>query len=250
MHLSLGRVYVDVNSLRLDLKTQVEERVPSLGQKGRIRLLNALLDHCRLYGSVVDEEQHVRSLGAVVGITDPAAALKPPSIVVNFQLYQVIGSACAVDLPYTILDCSSSRDRNTAASIIAYFLTREGDTNAVDGVSSHEIQYLCVLLTRGAESPTARWDIVEQIFHRDLSARPPSSGLRLHTLSRFRTCKFSIRIVRFPRTTRFFSPSCDFQVGNVADTRQRLATETIGADGGKIFKRLQLGCCEALAKNW
>lgn len=141
-------MYIDIDSLRLNLKAQVEERMPSLWQKGCIRLLDALLDHCRFYRSVIDKEQHVRSLGAVVGIADPAAALEPPSIMLNIQLYQIIGRACAMNLSYSIFDGSRSGNRDTATSIVAYLLTREGDTCAVDGISSNEIQYLCILFTR------------------------------------------------------------------------------------------------------
>lgn len=39
-------------------------------------------------------------------------------------------------------------------------------------------------------------------------------------------------------------------MGNVADTRQRLATKSVRADGRQIFKSLELGGGKALTQDW
>lgn len=66
--------------------------------------------------------------------------------------------------------------------------------------------------------------------YRDSGTLPSSLGLWVCALARLWTGKLAVCVMSLPSTTRLFRPSRDFEMGNVTDTRQRLATEPVRAD--------------------
>lgn len=86
-------------------------------------------------------------------------------------------------------------------------------------------------------------------IYRDLSSLPAGRWLWISTLAWLLRHQFAVRKVSAPRTTRFLGFGGDAEMGNVADTRQSLATETIRPDRRQVLKGLQFGCRETLAQN-
>lgn len=68
-------------------------------------------------------------------------------------------------------------------------------------------------------------------------------------MARLRTGQLAISKMGFPGTTRLFRPSGDFEVGNMTDTCQGLATKPVGADRSQVFKSLELGSSKSFAQN-
>src|SRR4051812_40861087 len=119
--------------------------MPSFRQKSGICLLNALLDHCRLNRSMVDEKKHLRPFCAVVRITDPTVTLEAPAVIFDAQGDQLVGGGTSMNLSNTVFRTSSSRHCHTASSIVAHLPTRERDTLAVNSITSNEVEDFRIL---------------------------------------------------------------------------------------------------------
>lgn len=134
-------------------------------------------------------------------------------------------------------------------------LAREGNTDAMHGVATDQVEDLGILLTCGTKGASARRNIIEKILdlglvnsvvysvcirpYRYLCALTTSAGLRFSALIRFGRHGLPIGIMGFPGTAGLFGPGRDTQVGYVADTGQSFTAKSVGADSCQVFEGLQ-----------
>ena len=108
-------MYIDVNSLRLDVQAEIDERVPAFRKIGRVSLLYSLFDRRRLHRAMVDEEEKRCLLDIVICITRPARSPETPFFVTDLEINKLIGNSTSMDLADAI-DGTSIRRRRYAHS--------------------------------------------------------------------------------------------------------------------------------------
>lgn len=90
---------------------------------------------------------------------------------------------------------------------------------------------------------------MEANTHSYLSPSAASSGFRRSRLTWFRWDQLAITIMRSPSTARSSRLSCNRQVGNMADTSQCFATETVCPDRSEVLEFFEFGRCESFAED-
>ena len=91
-------MHIDINSLRIDVQAEIDKRVPTFREIGRVSLLYSLFDRRRLHRAMVDEEEKGCLLDIVICITRPARSREPPFFVTDLEFNELIGNSTSMDL--------------------------------------------------------------------------------------------------------------------------------------------------------
>lgn len=157
---SFRRVYVDIDSLGVDFKIDIDERVPAFGQECGIGLFHGFLERRRFDGTMVDEEQEHGSLDVVIRVGSPARGFKSVLCIGDTEFNELVRNGTAMNLTDTVDSRGIGGSRYPERGF-PMLLARKGDPGAMDRISADDIKYLCILLAGRLESPLAGWDIVK-----------------------------------------------------------------------------------------
>ena len=157
-------MYIDVDSLRVDVQAEIDERVATLREIGGVSLLYSLFDRRGFHRAMIDEKEKSCLLDVVVGITRPARSLEAPFLITNLELDQLIGDSTSMNLADAV-NGASIRGRRYAHSRFSMLLAGECDPCAMYGITTYKVKYLGIFLTRGAKRFAARGHVVKEVLH-------------------------------------------------------------------------------------
>lgn len=203
VHFLFGWVDIDIDPLRVNLETEVNEGAAILGKEAGICLLDGLPDVGRLDASVIDEEQEGGLFAVVVRIRRPPMRLEAPSIVCRFVLDEFVGDIASVNLPDPVRGRGTGLDCYAGGRLSVLF-TRESDMAAVNGIPSDHVHDLVILFRGRAKGAFPGGDIVKQVLHRDLGAGPACNRLRVRSLARLGRNELATAIMGAPCTVGVF----------------------------------------------
>ena len=129
-------MYIDVDSLRIDVQAEIDERVATFWQIGRVSLLYSLFDCGGFHRAMIDEEKKRCLFDMVVGITRPARSLEAPFFFTNLKIDQLVGNSTSVDLANTI-NGAGVRRRGYAHSRFSMLLAGKCDSCAMYGITTY-----------------------------------------------------------------------------------------------------------------
>ena len=96
----------------------------------------------------------------IVGIRSPAGSLESPAVIRDGELYEFIGYAAAMDLPYAVYRRGWGLHGN-GSTRISMLLARESYTLTMDRITPNHINNFVVLVGSGTEGLSAIRDVVE-----------------------------------------------------------------------------------------
>lgn len=157
-------MYIDVHSLRINVQAEIDERVATFREVGRVRLLYGFFDRRGFHRAMIYEKEKSRLLDVVVGITRPAGSLETPLLITDLEVYQLIGNGTSVNLADAINSTSVCRSRY-AHSRFPMLFARERDPCAMYGIPTYHFKDFCVLLTGRAKSFSTRGHIIKKVLN-------------------------------------------------------------------------------------
>lgn len=157
-------MYIDVDSLGIDVQAKIDERVATFREVCRVRLLYGFFDRRGFHRAMIYEKEKRRLLDVVVGITRPAGSLETPLLITDLEVYQLIGNGTSVNLADTINSASVCRSRY-AHSRFSMLFAGKCDPCAMYGVATYHFKNLGVLLTGRAKSFSTRGHVIKKVLN-------------------------------------------------------------------------------------
>lgn len=159
VHLAFRWMYIYINSSRINLQCNVNERVGSSRKKAVVNILDRLLDIARLYETTccislqgkkrlwfitVNEKNKIHLLDMIICVSDQTSSSKLQVSILSLEGQQLIRNTVSINQPYVINSAIFGCGRN-AQCFVALTLASEGNALRMYGVLIQDVNNARIL---------------------------------------------------------------------------------------------------------